>query len=204
VNNLESAKKEVTLQTIADSLQLITKTLGTFATKEELKEFANKKDLEAFATKKDLERFATKKDLEAFATKKELKEELKSFATKSDLKDELKDELKNFATRNELKEEVKNFATKNDLERLASKDDLAKSFSELNDTIDWLAATVKGELTSLESRLSQRIDTLEKKVDYNHTYMVNQLDHILTHYARREEYKYFDGRIKKLERKVFA
>ncbi|MFA6553987.1 MAG: hypothetical protein WCS89_00570 [Candidatus Paceibacterota bacterium] len=207
MNNIESVKKEITLQAIANSLELITKTLGNFATKKDLTDsqanfitkkdltdsqvnFATKKDLEAFATKKDLERFATKKDLETFATKKDLE----NFPTKKDLADSLA----NFAT----KKDLERFATKSDLESLAVKTEA--SFARLEDLIDGLAIMTKTELFKVEHRLSDRIDELDKKVDRNHTYSVNQLDYIMTHYARRQEYVHFDGRLKKIERKVFA
>lgn len=141
MNSRDTLNNEITLQTIALSLENITKTLGNFATK---------KDIEKFATKDDMKSFATKKDLE-------------------------------------------------------------NSSKELDDLIGWLAATVKGELVRTEVRITDRIEILEnkineleQKVDRNHTYAVNQLDNILTHYARREEYNYYGERLKKLERKVFA
>lgn len=133
------------------------------------------KTLGNFATKKDLEGFATKKDLEKFATK----EDLKGFATKKDLET--------------LTLTFMRFAAKTET-----------SLAHLEDLIDSLAITTKTELFKMESRISERIDELDKKVDRNHTYSVNQLDYILTHYARRQEYVHFEGRLKKLERKVFA
>ncbi len=173
---------EITLYTIARSLDNITKTLGNFATKEDLKQFATKDDLKQFATKDDLKQFATKDDLKQFATK----DDLKQFATKDDLKQ---------------------FATKKDLEQFATKKDLADAFARLEYLIDSLAITTTREISKLSDRidlLEQRFDTLEQKVDRNHAYSVNQIDNILTHYTRREEHKYHEERLKKLERKAFA
>ena len=164
VVNKEILNNEITLYTIARSLDNITKTLGNFATKDDLKQFATKDDLKQFATKKDLEQFATKKDLEQFATKK-------------------------------------------DLEQFATKKDLADAFARLEYLIDSLAITTTREISKLSDRidsLEQRLDTLEQKVDRNHAYSVNQIDNILTHYTRREEYKYHEERLKKIERKVFV
>ncbi len=140
MNSRDTLKKEITLQSIALSLDNITKTLGNFATKKELNQ--------------------------AFA------------------------------------EFSKNFVTKSDFSRFVEKTEA--SFARLEDLIDGLAITTKTEISKTEQVLSARIDELEQKVDRNHTYAVNQLDNILTHYARREEYNYHGERLKKLERKVFA
>lgn len=89
-----------------------------------------------------------------------------------------------------------NFATKQDLEQFATK----KDFARLEDLIDSLSITTAKEI----QRIVIKIDELEQKVDRNHNYAVNQLDNIMLHYARREEYNYYGERLKKLERKVFA
>jgi tetrahydromethanopterin S-methyltransferase subunit G len=147
MNSRDTLKNEITLQTIALSLDNITKTLGNFATKKDL----------SLAFAEFSKNFATKKDLE------NLTSVFMRFAAKTET-----------------------------------------SLTHLEDLIDGLAITTKTELFKMESRLSERIDELDKKVDRNHTYSVNQLDYILTHYARKQEYISIDGRLKKLERKVFA
>lgn len=100
--------------------------------------------------------------------------------------------LGNFAT----KKDLEIFATKKDLERFATKED----FSRLEDLIDSLAITTAKEIQGVYIK----IDELEQKVDRNHKYSVNQLDNIMLHYARREEYNYYGERLTKLERKVFS
>jgi hypothetical protein len=142
------------------------------------------RSLSGFATKEDLKNFATKDDLKNFATK----DDLKNFATK--------DDLKNFAT----KDDLKNFATKDDLKNFATKDDLLQMSNRLEDLIDSLAISTLNAITKINTRL----DALEEKVDRNHMYAVNQFDHIMVHFARREEYQYYGERLNKLERKVFA
>ncbi len=132
MNNLETVKIEITLQTIADSLELLNKTLGAFMVQ-------------------------TNQSLEL------LNKTLGAFMIQTN-----------------------------------------QSLVRLEDLIDSLAIMTKTELSNLEDRLSNRIDRLEEKVDRNHTYSVNQLDNILVHYARREEYTDLNGRLKRVERKVFA
>jgi hypothetical protein len=49
----------------------------------------------------------------------------------------------------------------------------------------------------LEQRLDEKINRIDGR-------LTNQLDYVMLHYARREEYKHLDLRTKKLERAVFA
>jgi hypothetical protein len=146
--NIFMPKKEVTLESVSQSVESIVKSIDSLTSK-----MVTKDDL-----KRELKGFATTDDLKAFATK-----------------DDLKNELKAFATRTEMDEWFDNMAIA-----------VNKGFVATDKRIDLL-----------EQRLDEKIDRIDVR-------LTNQLDYVLTHYARREEYNNLDLRTKKLEKAVFA
>lgn len=172
---VEITQKEVTLQTIADSLENITKTLGSFATKKDLA------DSQA-----------------SFITKKDLSDVLSNHPTKKDLAESQA----NFATKSDLTNSQANFVTKKDLADSHSR--LETLIDSLAITMSREVNRLEQKMDEGFESLDSKIDSLDEKVDRNQAYNVTLSDNILTHYTRREEHTYLDNRLKKVEHRVFA
>ena len=91
---------------------------------------------------------------------------------------------------------VNEFYTK--IDKLDSK--LDSKINRTIDLVDGLAVTVKHEF----DKTNEKIDSLDKKSDRIDSRLTNQLDYVLLHYARREEHKSLETRVKKIEKRVFA
>ncbi|MBU6231733.1 hypothetical protein KGP36_03615 [Patescibacteria group bacterium] len=164
----------VTLESIAISLK---------ATRNELIE-----SIKPLATTNELT-----ESIKPLATKKELTEAMKPLATKK----ELAEAIKPLATKNELIDAIKPLATKNELTEAVKPLATKKELGNVAQLLDDLAIAVNNGFERIETRL----DSLDERVERNHKYAVGQLDYIMLHYARREEYVDFNGRLRVLERK---
>lgn len=120
---------------------------------------------------------------------------------------------------------VAELPTRNDISKLATKEDL----KETNQKIDALKVHMDKRTDDTEARLDTYINDLRKDMNkefkkvhiklgemdenltsFNHEFtykiagMQGQIEKIYTHYPNRNEFNYVDGRVKKLEEKVFA
>lgn len=105
-------------------------------------------------------------------------------------------------TREEMKKEINlatsKLATKEEVSKLATKGELTKS-------IDDLAGAVKKGLDEVHekfSKIDERFDILERKVDRMNDNFTNQLDYFHLYCPTRKEFTELDDRMKKVEKKL--
>jgi hypothetical protein len=77
---------------------------------------------------------------------------------------------------------------------------IENSIDEFADIVAKGFEGVDRRFDEMDRKFTERIDSLEKKVDLNHIGLSNQLDYVLLHYTRREEHERLGLRVKRLEK----